>query len=97
MSSKNPTGMLINLIAYLTLAFILRQQNETLWEYPALAFPRASMIDVQYQMPDFGAERRLAHPLGIKDTGDWSQDGQSLFVDGVSRVHDVDHLTTCDD
>ena len=55
------------------------------------------MIDVQYQMPDFGAERRLAHPLGIKDTGDWSQDGQSLFVDGVSRVHDVNHLTTCDD
>lgn len=62
-----------------------RQQNETLWEYPALAFPRASMIDVQYQMPDFGAERRLAHPLGIKETGDWSQDGQSLFVDGVLR------------
>ena len=41
------------------------------------------MIDVQYQMPDFGAERRLAHPLGIKDSGDWSQDGQSFFIDKV--------------
>lgn len=60
-----------------------RQINESLWEYPPLAFPRASMIDVQYQMPDFGAERRLAHPLGIKDSGDWSQDGQSFFIDKV--------------
>ena len=41
------------------------------------------MIDVEYQMPDFDEERRLAHPLGIKDSGDWSQDGQSLYIDKV--------------
>lgn len=58
-----------------------RQLNESIWDYPPLAFPRASMIDVQYQMPDYGEPRRLSHPLGIKDSGDWSQDGQSLFID----------------
>ena len=55
------------------------------------------MIDVQYQMPDFGAERRLAHPLGIKDSGDWSQDGQSIFIDKVtinSREPDLENLFT---
>ena len=44
------------------------------------------MIDVEYQMPDFDEERRLAHPLGIKDSGDWSQDGQSLYIDKVKDL-----------
>ena len=44
------------------------------------------MIDVEYQMPDFDEERRLAHPLGIKDSGDWSQDGQSLYIDKVKNL-----------
>ena len=48
------------------------------------------MIDVEYQMPDFDEERRLAHPLGIKDSGDWSQDGQSLYIDKV-KTHLLVH------
>lgn len=58
-----------------------RQLNESLWGYPPVAFPRASMIDVQYHMPNFNEKRLLQNPKGRKDSGDWSQDGQSLYID----------------
>ena len=60
-----------------------RQLNESSWGYPPVAFPRASMIDVQYHMPNFNEKRRLSKPRGIKEMGDWSQDGQSLYIDKV--------------
>jgi len=43
------------------------------------------MISDEYKMPQFFDNRDLISPLGIKDTGDWSQDGQSLVIDTVSR------------
>ena len=51
-----------------------------------MAFPRASMISDEYVMPEFSNERDLLSPLGIKDSGDWSQDGQSLTIDAVSFI-----------
>ena len=51
-----------------------------------MAFPRASMISDEYVMPEFSNERDLLNPLGIKDSGDWSQDGQSLTIDAVSVI-----------
>lgn len=57
------------------------QLNESVWGYPPVAFPRASMIDVEYHMPDFQLNRTLSKSLGSHDSGDWSQDGQSLIVD----------------
>lgn len=61
------------------------QLNETIWGYPPVAFPRASMIDVEYHMPDFSKNRSLNHLLGRDETGDWSQDGQSFIVDTVTK------------
>ena len=49
-----------------------------------MAFPRASMISDEYVMPQFETERDLMRPLGAKESGDWSQDGQSLTIDAVS-------------
>lgn len=60
-----------------------RQLNETEWGYEEIAFPRASMISDEYKMPQFIDERDLDLPLGLRDTGDWSQDGQSLIVDAL--------------
>ena len=66
--------------------FIFSQLNESSWGYPPVAFPRASMIDVQYHMPNFNQNRLLKNEKGSKDSGDWSQDGQSLYIDQVSQI-----------
>lgn len=66
------------------MVILFRQLNETEWGYEEIAFPRASMISDEYKMPQFIDERDLDLPLGLRDTGDWSQDGQSLIVDAVS-------------
>jgi len=58
-----------------------RQLNETAWGYSFPVFPRTSMIADEYKQPSFDSARNLNTPLGIKDSGDWSQDGQSLFID----------------
>jgi len=58
-----------------------RQLNETAWGYSFPVFPRTSMIADEYKQPSFDSVRNLNTPLGIKDSGDWSQDGQSLFID----------------
>ncbi|CBY11734.1 unnamed protein product [Oikopleura dioica] len=57
------------------------QLNETAWGYSFPVFPRTSMIADEYKQPSFDSARNLNTPLGIKDSGDWSQDGQSLFID----------------
>jgi len=44
------------------------------------------MIADEYKQPSFDSARNLNTPLGIKDSGDWSQDGQSLFIDQVCLV-----------
>ena len=41
------------------------------------------MISDEYKMPKFEKNRYLTKPFGIKNTGDWSQDGQSLIIDQV--------------
>jgi hypothetical protein len=51
------------------------------------------MIADEYKLPSFDSARNLNTPLGIKDSGDWSQDGQSLFIDQVCLVSKAFCLT----
>jgi len=60
-----------------------RQLNETDWGYESIVFPRASMISDEYKMPEFDEKRDLSNELGLRDSGDWSQDGQSLVIDAL--------------